>query len=156
VSTYSAEVAWARGDQNFFDGRYSRAHVWRFDGGVTVDASSSPFVVPTPMSLERAIDPEEAFVASLSSCHMLWFLSFAAKEGYVVDSYRDQPVGVMASNEAGRLAMTLITLRPMAVFSGPKQPDRALLEGLHRAAHQECFIASSVRSEVRIEPQVGG
>ncbi|MFI5335506.1 MAG: OsmC family protein [Opitutales bacterium] len=153
MSTYTAEIHWSRGEQKFTDNRYSRAHVWRFDGGVEVPASSSPQVVPLPMSVENAVDPEEAFLASLSSCHMLWFLSLAAQRGYVVDSYTDDAAGVMEKNAAGRLAMTTVTLRPLVRFSGAKLPDQAALAALHHAAHEQCFIAASVRSEVRIEPR---
>ena len=154
MSTYTAEIRWLRGEQKFTDNRYSRAHSWRFDGGVTVPASSSPSVVPLPLSDPTAVDPEEAFVASLSSCHMLWFLSLAAKQGYTVDSYADDATGVMAKNAAGRLAMTTVTLRPLVVFSGAKLPDHAALEALHHAAHGECFLASSVRTEIVIEPRL--
>ncbi len=152
MSTYTAEIRWSRGDERFTDNRYSRGHRWRFDGGVEVPASSSPHVVPLPFSQENAVDPEEAFVASLASCHMLWFLSIAAKRGYTVDAYTDQALGVMEKNSAGKLAMTVVTLRPQAGFSGNKLPDRAALDALHHAAHEQCFIAASIRSEVRIEP----
>lgn len=154
MSTYTAEIRWHRGEQKFTDNRYSRAHVWRFDGGAVVPASSSPAVVPLPLSDAAAVDPEEAFVASLSSCHMLWFLSLAAKRGYTVDSYADEASGVMARNAAGRLALTVVTLRPLVTFSGAKTPDRAALDTLHHAAHGECFIAASIRSEIVIEPRL--
>lgn len=153
MSTYTAEIHWSRGEQKFADNRYSRAHTWQFDGGAVVSASSSPQVVPLPMSDAAAVDPEEAFVASLSSCHLLWFLSIAAKRGYVVDSYIDAAEGVMAKNAAGKLAITKVTLRPLVTFSGAAVPDRAALDALHHAAHAECFIAHSVRSEVVIEPR---
>jgi organic hydroperoxide reductase OsmC/OhrA len=153
MSTYTAAIRWNRGEQKFTDNRYSRTHTWQFDGGTAVPASASPHVVPLPMSDATAVDPEEAFVASLSSCHMLWFLSIAAKRGYVVDSYADDAVGVMEKNAAGKLAMTKVTLRPLALFSGAKRPDRATLDALHHAAHEECFIAASIRSEIAIEPR---
>lgn len=153
MSTYTAGIRWNRGEQKFTDNRYSRAHTWQFDGGTTVPASASPHVVPLPMSDATAVDPEEAFVASLSSCHLLWFLSLAAKRGYVVDAYADDAVGVMAKNAAGKLAMTKVTLRPLVIFSGAEPPDRAALDALHHAAHEECFIAASVRNEVVIEPR---
>lgn len=153
MSTYTARIAWQRGEQKFTDNRYSRAHTWAFDGGTVVPASSSPSVVPRPMSDATAVDPEEAFVASLSSCHMLWFLSIAAKHGYLIDAYVDDASGVMTKNDTGRLAMTSVTLRPRVTFTGAKVPDRAALDALHREAHEECFIAASIRSEVRIEPQ---
>ena len=135
MSAYTAEIRWNRGEQKFTDNRYSRAHTWRFDGGTVVPASSSPAVVPLPMSEATAVDPEEAFVASLSSCHLLWFLSLAAKRGYVVDSYADDACGVMEQNAAGRLMMTRVTLRPLVTFSGANLPDRAALDALHHAAH---------------------
>jgi organic hydroperoxide reductase OsmC/OhrA len=153
MSTYTAGIRWSRGEQKFTDNRYSRAHAWHFDGGTVVPASSSPAVVPLPMSAAGAVDPEEAFVASLASCHMLWFLSLAAKQGYTVDAYADDASGVMAKNAAGKLAMTAITLRPLVTFSGGKLPDRAALDALHHAAHEECFIAASIRSEVIIAPR---
>ena len=154
MSTYTAEIRWTRGEQKFTDNRYSRAHTWHFDGGTVVPASSSPGVVPPPMSHAAAVDPEEAFIASLSSCHMLWFLSIAAQQGYTVDAYTDAATGVMAKNPAGTLAMTRVTLHPFAVFSGARLPERAALDALHHAAHGECFIASSVRTEVLIEPRL--
>ncbi len=153
MSTYNAEIRWSRDGQKFTDNRYRRTHTWQFDGGVTVPASSSPSVVPLPMSDAAAVDPEEAFVASLSSCHMLWFLSIAAKRGYVVDRYVDAAEGLMEENPDGKLAMTRVTLRPLAHFSGASQPDHATLDALHHAAHAECFIAHSVKSEVVIEPR---
>lgn len=156
MSTYTVEVCWNRGEQKFTDNRYSRAHTWKFDGGATVPASSSPAVVPLPMSDATAVDPEEAFVASLASCHMLWFLSIAAKRGHTVDAYTDDARGVMERNSAGKLAMTQVTLRPLVRFSGAKPPDRAELAALHHAAHEECFIAASVRSTVVIEPRGPG
>jgi organic hydroperoxide reductase OsmC/OhrA len=152
MSTYTAVIRWSRGPQPFTDNRYSRAHTWSFDGGVTVPASSSPSVVPPPMSDASAVDPEEAFIASLSSCHMLWFLSIAAKRGYTVDAYTDAASGVMAKNAAGKLAMTQVTLSPLAEFSGAK-PDRPTLDALHHAAHEACFLASSVRTEIVITPR---
>ena len=154
MAEYRASVRWQRDGAAFFDDRYSRAHRWQFDGGIEVPASSSPHVVPLPMSIESAVDPEEAFVASLSSCHMLWFLDIASRAGWVVDDYRDDALGVMAPNADGKLAMTLVTLRPAVQFGGARQPDAAQLQALHHQAHSECFIANSVRSEVRIEPVV--
>ena len=117
--------------------------------------SSSPHVVPAPYSDPAAIDPEEAFVSSLSSCHMLWFLAIAAKRKFVVDSYRDVAVGIMEKNSQGKLAMTLVTLRPAAQFSGDNLPSRVQLDQMHHEAHQECFIANSVKTEVRCEPKYG-
>ena len=153
MSHYTSTIRWERGAQAFLDNRYSRAHFWRFDGGTEIPASSSPSVVPLPMSRADAVDPEEAFVASLSSCHMLWFLSIASKRKFTVDSYEDRAEGVMAKNAGGRLAMTKITLRPLVTFSGATVPDRTQLDALHHAAHDQCFIAHSVRSEVVCEPR---
>jgi organic hydroperoxide reductase OsmC/OhrA len=153
MSHYTAVVKWERGTQPFLDNRYSRAHDWSFDGGIEVPASSSPSVIPLPMSRAEAVDPEEAFVASLSSCHMLWFLSIAAKNKFVVDRYEDQAEGIMAKNFQGKYAMTKVTLRPLVIFSGPHQPDQARLEALHHTAHEECYIASSVLTEVLCEPR---
>ncbi|HEX2862107.1 MAG TPA: OsmC family protein [Lacunisphaera sp.] len=154
MSLYTAEIRWSRGAQKFTDNRYSRAHTWHFDGGVTIPASSSPAVVPLPLSDPAAVDPEEAFVASLSSCHLLWFLSLAAKRGYTVDAYADDASGVMTRNAAGKLAITTVTLRPQVTFSGDSRPDPTALAALHHAAHEECFIAASVHSEIRIEPRL--
>jgi organic hydroperoxide reductase OsmC/OhrA len=154
MSHYTAEVRWIRGDQVFTDNRYSREHRWRFDGGIEVPASSSPQVVAKPFSVENAVDPEEAFVASLSSCHMLWFLSLAAKEGLVVDTYVDAAEGVMGKNSDGRLAMLTVTLRPRVAFGGARQPNAEEIGRLHHRAHDACFIANSVRTDVRCEPQL--
>lgn len=144
---------WERQAQPFLDQRYSRRHRWTFDGGIEVAASASPEIVPLPMSAADAVDPEEAFVASLSSCHLLWFLSLAAKAGYVVDRYEDRPVGVMGRNAAGKMAMSTVTLRPRVTFSGARIPDAAALADLHHQAHEACFIASSVLTTVTCEPQ---
>jgi organic hydroperoxide reductase OsmC/OhrA len=153
---YSAEVLWLRGEQDFLGNRYSRRHLLRFDGGVEVPGSSSPHVVPVPMSDASAVDPEEAFVASLSSCHMLWFLSIAAKRKFCVDRYFDAAIGVMERNTAGKMAMTVVTLRPEVTFSGESLPSREQLDQMHHEAHEECFIANSVKTEVRCEPVYGG
>ena len=150
MSEHIATISWARrADEAFVDARYSREHAWAFDGGSIVLASSSPHVVPRPFSVESHVDPEEAFVASLSSCH----LSIAAKRGYVVDRYVDNAVGVMSENAEGKLAMTRVTLRPRVVFSG-KQPSREQIEKMHHQSHQQCFIANSVKTRVITEPVV--
>ena len=153
MSTYTATIAWQRNGQPFNDKRYSRRHVWHFDGGAVVSASSSPQVVPLPMSDAAAVDPEEAFIASLSSCHLLWFLDIACRAGWVVDSYDDAATGVLAKGADGRLAMTTVTLRPRVRFVGAPQPDAAEIHRLHHAAHAACFIANSVKTDVRCEPQ---
>jgi organic hydroperoxide reductase OsmC/OhrA len=149
---YHAVVEWERRGARFTDGRYSREHLWSFDEGVSVPASSSPHIVPLPYSTAAAVDPEEAFVASLSSCHMLFFLSLAAQRRLVVDSYRDAAVGVMGDDAEGKPAMLEVTLRPAVRFGGETTPTDAEIEALHHAAHEECFIARSVRTTVRCEP----
>lgn len=149
---YTAEVAWNReAAANFTDNRYSRAHEWRFDGGVTVPASSAPSSVRVPYSRADAVDPEEALVASVSSCHMLFFLAFAAKDGFRVDSYIDKADGVMSPNEKGKLYVSTVTLRPAVTFSGDRLPTRADIDHLHHRSHEECYIANSVRAEVVVE-----
>jgi organic hydroperoxide reductase OsmC/OhrA len=149
---YSAQVLWQRDGQEFLGNHYSRRHLLRFDGGAEVIGSSSPHVVPVPHSDPAGVDPEEAFVASLSSCHMLWFLSLASRQGFVVERYTDDARGVMARNAAGKMAMITVTLQPEVIFSGSKQPTREQLDALHHQAHEECFIANSVTTEVRCEP----
>ncbi len=152
MAEYCAHLLWLRGEQDFLGNRYSRRHLLRFDGGLEIPASSSPHVVPVPLSDPAAVDPEEAFVASLASCHMLWFLSIAARRGFCVDRYADNPVSVMAKNGDGKLAITIVTLKPEVAFSGDRQPERDELAQMHHRAHAECFIANSVKSEVRCEP----
>ena len=149
---HTALIRWQLGDADFLGKRYSRAHTWTFDGGVVVPASSSPLVVPLPMSAAGAVDPEEAFVASLSSCHMLWFLDIASRAGFCVDSYEDAADGRMGRNAAGKLVVDPVTLRPRARFAGARVPDAATLAALHHEAHEECFLANSVRCEIRCEP----
>jgi organic hydroperoxide reductase OsmC/OhrA len=150
---YTVKVKWEKavGDA-FSDNKYSREHKWIFDGGVEVPASASPHVVPLPYSSEAAVDPEEAFAASLSSCHMLWFLSIAAERNLVVESYEDIAEGVMGKNDEGRIAMTKVTLRPKAKFGGNIVPTAAEIGSIHHEAHDKCFIANSVKTIVVIEP----
>lgn len=155
MAQYSAEVVWLRGEQDFLSNRYSRRHLLRFDGGAEIPGSSSPHVVPLPMSDAAAVDPEEAFIASLSSCHMLWFLSISAKRKFCVDRYHDLPVGTMEKNENGKLFMSVVILRPDVTFSGERHPTREQIDQMHHEAHKECFIANSVKSEVRCEPVYG-
>lgn len=154
MAEYHATVTWVRQGAAFTDNKYSRVHAWAFDGGLTVPASASPHVVARPFTSDAAVDPEEAFIASLSSCHMLWFLSIAAGQGFVVDSYADHAVGVMARNPEGRLMMSEVTLRPVVVFSG-RQPSARELAAIHAGAHRECFIANSVKTVVRVETAKG-
>ena len=149
---YKATIEWRRDAGDFAKGRFSRAHLWRFDGGIEVPASASPAVVPLPMSVEAAVDPEEAFVASLSSCHMLTFVDLARRAGFTVDSYADTAEGIMARLEAGRWWVSKVTLRPRIVFSGDKRPDEIDLADLHHKAHDACFIANSVKTEIVVDP----
>ena len=151
MGTYAATIRWERGDAPFLDNRYSRAHVWEFDGGQSVPASASPHIVPLPMSVAEHVDPEEAFVAALSSCHMLFFLSIARERGFVVDAYVDHAIGYMRKDDRGNVAITRVVLRPDARYSGEQLPDRAELDAMHHEAHAQCFIANSVRSEVVTE-----
>ena len=152
MSTYTATIRWNRtGDGDFIKGQYSRAHTWTFDGGVTVPASPSPHVVPQPWSDLHAVDPEEAFVASLSSCHMLFFVDYVRRAGFVVDEYVDVAEGVIEKRADGRMWMSRVTLRPRVTWGG-NSPDEAAIADLHHRAHEACFIANSVTTEVRIEP----
>lgn len=151
MATYEARIRWTRGPNEIFsDGRYSRAHTWAFDGGVVVPASSAVSAVPLPFSKPENVDPEEAFVAAISSCHMLTFLYLAAKARLIVDTYDDNAVGEMARNDQGRLAVTRVRLAPVIAFSGPVAPADADVARLHHDAHAECYIANSVRSEIVI------
>ena len=154
MTPYTAETLWLRGEQNFLDNRYSRKHVLRFDGGVEVPGSSSPHVVREPYSDAAAVDPEEAFVSSLSSCHMLWFLSIAVERRFRVDRYFDAASGIMEKNADGKLFVSVVTLRPDVQFSGEHLPTRAEVVAMHHAAHADCFIANSVKTQVRCEPVV--
>lgn len=152
MSEYQADVAWVRDGADFIDKRYSRRHILRFDGGLEIPASASPTVVPEPMSDPAAVDPEEAFVAALASCHLLWFLATAAERGFCVDSYSDSARGTMARNTAGRLAITRVVLSPSVRFSGDLLPSREEVIAMHDAAHERCYIASSVNTEICCEP----
>lgn len=148
MAKHGAIIEWQRGDADFLDRRYSRAHSWRFDGGAEVAASSSPHVVREPFSNPANVDPEEAYVAAISSCHMLWFLDLAARGGFRVDHYRDAAEGAMAKNDDGREWIAHVSLRPHIAFGGQLPPDDAIVEALHREAHENCFLANSVRSTV--------
>ena len=149
--SYNVKVMWENNNETFIDNKYSRAHTWIFDCGIEVAASSSPHVVPLPMSIENAVDPEEAFIASISSCHMLWFLSIGAAKNCMVESYEDNAEGILSKNEDGRLAMTEITLRPKIKFSGNNIPSQIKVEELHQLAHEKCFIANSVKTNIKIK-----
>jgi organic hydroperoxide reductase OsmC/OhrA len=148
---YRATVKWKRDGSAFTDQRYSRGHSWSFDGGITVPASSSPLSVRLPYSVAEAVDPEEAFVVALASCHMLTFLYVAAKQGFVVDEYADDAVGEMSTNERGKMWVSKVILAPAIIFSGEKRPSSEQLDELHHLAHEECYIANSVKSEVVVQ-----
>jgi len=151
MASHGATIEWQRGDEPFLDRGYSRAHRWRFDGGAEVAASSSPHVVREPFSNPANVDPEEAYVAALSSCHMLWFLDVACRRGFRVDSYGDAAEGAMAKNAAGKEWVARVLLRPHVAFSGEQTPDEAEVEAMHHEAHESCFLANSVRSTIEIE-----
>jgi len=153
MSEHVATVEWSRDGQVFSDNQYARAHDWRFDGGAVVRGSSAPSSVPAPMSDPAAVDPEEALVAAVSSCHMLFFLAYARKDGFVVDRYRDEASGRLDRDGRGRTSITVVTLRPEATFSGEVRPDAAALVELHHRAHEACYIANSIRAEVSVEPR---
>jgi organic hydroperoxide reductase OsmC/OhrA len=156
VANYEATVRWRRGHgERFTDQLYGRAHAWHFDGGAVVPASSSPHVVRPPLSDPASVDPEEALVAALSSCHMLFFLSLAASAGYVVESYEDAAQGAM-TREDGRTWMSRVTLRPHVVFGGEARPDAAAVEALHHEAHERCYIANSVRTAIAVDGRAEG
>ena len=154
MGVYEAKIAWSRGDQPFLDKRYSRAHSWTFDGGAVVLGSSAPSSVPLPMSDASAVDPEEAMIASLSSCHMLWFLAFAANAGLVVDTYIDEASGKMGKDSNDKRYLAEVTLRPFTSFTG-REPDQTEIDALHHQAHDHCEMAHSVRAAITVEATVG-
>ena len=149
MSEHKATLRWERGDAEFSYQKYPRDHTWSFDGGHTMTATAAPAYLGNPANT----DPEEAFVASLSSCHMLTFLAIACKKKFVLDEYVDDAAGVMEKNSEGRLAITRVTLRQRLKFSGDKQPTPQELDEMNHAAHEQCFIANSVKTEVKVEPQ---
>lgn len=150
MSEHKAIIRWQRNGPDFIGGKYSREHTWTFDGGVTVQASASPSVVPAPYSNAANVDPEEAFVAAIASCHMLTFLYLASRESIKVSSYEDEAVGVMTKNEAGVPWVSRVTLHPKIVYSGEKFPTEAEEKHLHHLAHEQCFIANSVKTEIKV------
>lgn len=150
MSTHTANIIWKRNDQLFIDNKYSRAHKWEFDGGVSIPASSSPHILPLPYSVEANVDPEEAFIASLSSCHMLFFLGIAAKKRLLIDSYIDHAEGVLEEDNNGNLAMIRVTLNPTIIYSG-KQPTENVIQKIHHLSHQQCFLANSVKTVITVK-----
>lgn len=150
MSEHKATIAWKCTSQEFLKGKYSREHTWTFDGGVTVPASSAVSSVPLPYSNPANVDPEEAFVAAVSSCHMLSFLFVAYRHGFQVDSYHDAAVGVMTKNEKGIPWVSSVQLNPQIQYSGEKRPNAEEEHQLHHAAHEQCYIANSIKTEVRV------
>jgi organic hydroperoxide reductase OsmC/OhrA len=154
VSSYTAKIVWKNDSaEAFAKNQYTRGHTWEFDGGVTVPASSSPHAVRVPFSVEAAVDPEEALVASAASCHMLSFLWVVSKNGFIVDSYEDNAVGEM-TNDNGKQWISKITLDPQIVWSGDRVPTEAELANMHHEAHEICYIANSIKSEIVIKSSV--
>ena len=158
MSLHKATVRWTlqENGEAFLKGRYSREHTWTFDGGVTVPASPSPGAVPVPYSNPAHVDPEEAYVAAISSCHMLTFLFVASRQGFVVDSYEDEAAGVMRKNERGAIWVSAVTLHPRIVYGGTTRPTAEDEARLHHAAHEQCFIANSVKTEVLVSGEPPG
>jgi organic hydroperoxide reductase OsmC/OhrA len=155
MSQHTATITWKDTGTAFLQGRYSRAHTWTFDGGLAVPASSSPSVVRPPLSDPAAVDPEEAFVASISSCHMLTFLHLARLAGFQVSSYDDAAVGEMSKNERGVPFVSAVTLNPRIVYGGDRRPSAEDLKRLHHDAHEQCFIAQSVKTLITVnDPQL--
>lgn len=150
MSSHFATIRWARSGPDFADGRYSREHTWSFDGGVSIPASPSPGVVPAPWSNPACVDPEEAFVAAIASCHMLTYLWLASKAGLVVDRYDDEAVGVMTKNDRGVPWVSRVTLSPVIAWGGAANPTDDEVARLHERAHEECFIANSVKTDVLV------
>ena len=151
MSDHGAIIRWERKGAQFLNGKYSREHTWRFDGGATIQASAAPSNVPLPFSNPANVDPEEAFVASISSCHMLWFLYLAGRAGFEIESYEDHALGRMTKDATGRLWVSDVVLDPTIVWTGPKIPTAAEQGTLHHAAHEECFIANSVKTKITVK-----
>jgi organic hydroperoxide reductase OsmC/OhrA len=150
MSEHKITLTWKRGDKPFEYQKYSRDHTWKFDGGHEMQASAAPAYLGNP----QLVDPEEAFVASISSCHMLTFLAVSAKKKFVLDEYVDEAVGQMEKNADGRMAITRVTLHQRMKFSGERQPTRQELDEMNHTAHEQCFIANSVKTEITVEPQM--
>ena len=154
MAEHKAMIRWASsGDgEAFLKGRFSRAHTWTFDGGLTVPASAAPSVIPAPFSDPAGVDPEEAYVAAIASCHMMSFLYVAMRAGFVVERYEDDAVGAMRKNERGVIWVGAVTLRPRIDFGAGTRPTPAEVEQLHHRAHEQCFIANAVKTEITVEP----
>ena len=151
MSTYTATIRWSRtGDGDFTKGQYSRAHQWAFDGGAIVPASPSPHIVPAPWNDPAGVDPEEAFIASISSCHMLFFLDYARRDGWTIDAYVDEATGIMEADSRGKMAVSKVRLRPKIAWNGDR-PSEEQIAHLHHRSHDDCFIANSVKTEVVVE-----
>jgi len=151
MAEHSIKLSWRNTGPEFLKGKYSREHTWTFDGGAVVQASASPSNVPGPWSNPAGVDPEEALIAAASSCHMLTFVWLAFRAGFQCDSYEDEAVGVVAKNETGAPWVSSISLNPRVVYGGPHLPTRGEQEGLHHQAHEQCIIANSVKSDIRIQ-----
>jgi len=156
MSQHTAIIRWERKEEGFLSGKYSREHTWIFDGGAVVAASAAPTNVPAPFSNPANVDPEEAFVAAISSCHMLWFLHLASREGFQLDRYQDRAIGRMTPNEKGVKWVSQVVLRPSIDWSGAKRPSAMDVERLHHQAHEQCFIANSVKTEILVEARQEG
>ena len=152
MSEHIATIRWERGDADFTGGKFSRVHTWEFDGGATVEASASPSVVPAAYTSTSAVDPEEAFVAAISSCHMLTFLYYAWKGGFQVNNYSDRAVGRMTKGANGVPWVSTVVLHPHISYAAGKRPSSEEESRLHHDAHEKCFIANSVKTEVTVEP----
>jgi organic hydroperoxide reductase OsmC/OhrA len=150
MSEHRASIAWKLTGPNFRKGHFSREHTWTFDGGVTVAASSSPAAVPKPYSNEANVDPEEAFVAAIASCHMLTYLYVASKAGFQIVGYEDTAVGILSKNDRGVPWVSAVTLQPRITYTGDKRPSEADEDRLHHAAHEQCFIANSVKTDITV------
>jgi organic hydroperoxide reductase OsmC/OhrA len=150
MAQHKAKIEWKCTTTEFRLGKYTREHTWSFDGGLNVAASAAPAVVPAPYSNPANVDPEEAFVASISSCHMLTFLHVARLAGFQVESYEDEAVGEMAKNDRGVAWVAVVTLNPKIVYSGDKKPSHEQEAQLHHKAHDGCFISQSVKTEIKV------
>ena len=155
MSEHKATIRWENKGPEFSKGKYSREHTWSFDGGLTVAASPAPSVVPPPYSNPANVDPEEAFVAAISSCHMLTFLHLASRRGFLVDSYEDEAIGAMRKNEKGVPWVSAVTLHPKVAYAGDQRPTASDEEALHHLAHEQCFIANSIKTEVMVSSDHG-